>query len=276
MRGPRLRLLLALLVLTAFTLTAIDARAGNGSPFDVLRRGTGTALGPVQRAVAGAVRGLAHAGSGADTARLQRENDELRRRLLDLQGAQAQADELAQLLRQKDEGSYTTVLARVVGYGASSPFETTVTLDVGSRDGVHNNQTVTSGRGLVGRTVRVGTDSCLVALLTDPTVTVGARLNAAPRSFGLAAGQGRDGLLFSLVEPADGSALQVGDALVTAGSDTFVPGVPIGRVTDVSPAGQGVVPTATVEPYADLGSLDLLQVVVQGPRTEPRVAIPPS
>ncbi len=273
MPGPRPRLLLALLVLTAFTLTLLDS---SGSPFAVLRRGVDTVLGPAQRAVGAAVRALPDGGSGEQAARLQRDNDALRRRLSDLAGAQAQHDELMQLLRLKDEGSYTTVLARVVGYGAATPFETTLTLDVGSRDGVREDQTVTSGRGLVGRTVRVGPDTSVVALLTDPTVTVGVRLNAAPRSFGLATGQGRGGLLLSLVEPADGPALQVGDALVTAGSDTFVPGVPVGRVTAVTPAGQALVPTATLQPYVEPSSLDLLQVVVQGPRTEPRVAIPPS
>lgn len=276
MRPPRLRLLLALLVLTAFTLTVLDVRAGYGSPFDVLRRGVDTTLGPLQRAGGAVVRALPGGESSGDVQRLQRENDDLRRRLIALDGAQAQYDELTQLLKLKDAGSYTTVLARVVGFGAATPFERTLTLDVGTRDGVRKDQTVTSGRGLVGRTVRVGPDTCVVALLTDPTVSIGVRLNAAPRSFGLTTGRGRAGLVLSLVEPGGSAALQVGDALVTAGSDTFVPGVPVGRVTAVGPAGSGVVPTATVEPYADLGALDLLQVVVQGSRTEPRVPIPPS
>lgn len=271
---PRPRLLLAVLLLAAFTLTVLDVRAGQGSPFDVLRRGADTVFGPVQRAVAAAGRALPGGGDSGETTRLRTENDALRRRLVDLQGAQAQSEELAGLLRLKDEGSYTTVLARVVGFGARTPFETTVTLDVGTRDGVHDGQTVTSARGLVGRTVRVTATTSVVALVTDPTVSVGTRRNAAPRSFGLTTGLGRRGLSFALVEPGDGTALRVGDALVTAGSDTFAAGVPVGRVTGVDLT--GTVPTATVTPYADLGALDLLQVVVQGPRTEPRVAIPPS
>lgn len=274
MRPPRTRLLLAVLLLAAFTLTVLDVRSGQGSPFDVLRRGADTVFGPAQRAVGAAVRALPGGGSSGETAQLRQENDALRRRLVDLQGAQAQAEELAGLLKLKDEGSYTTVLARVVGFGARTPFETTVTLDVGTRDGVRDGQTVTSGRGLVGRTVRVSATTSVVALVTDPAVSVGTRRNAAPRSFGLTTGLGRRGLSFALVEPGDGTALRVGDALVTAGSDTFAPGVPIGQVTSVDLT--GTVPTAVVAPYADLGALDLLQVVVQGPRTEPRVAIPPS
>lgn len=275
MRGPRLRLLLALLVLTAFTLTVLDARDG-GSPLSLLRRGADATLGPLQRAAASAVRALPGGSSDDDVRRLRQDNDALRRRVLELEGAQAQSEQLAELLRLKDEGSYTTVLAQVVGRGAATPFETTVTVDIGSRDGVREDQAVTTGRGLVGRTVRVGPETSVVALLTDPTVTVGARLNTGPRTFGLATGTGDGTLGFALVAGGDATALQVGQDLVTGGSDTYVPGVPVGRITAVAPAGEGVVPRATVVPYADLDALDLLQVVVAGPRTEPRVAIPPS
>ena len=276
MRSPRLRLVLLLLVLSAITLTAVDARAGDGSPLDLLRRGADAAVAPLQRAVSGAVRALPGGEDGDEVARLRRENDDLRRQMLALEGARAQGDQLAALLRLKDEGSYTTVLGQVVGYGPATPFEQTVVLDVGSRDGVREDQTVTSGRGLVGRTVRVGPDSSVVALLTDPTVTVGARLNTGARSLGLATGQGGGVLEFALVTPTGGAPLQVGDAVVTAGSDTFAAGVPVGRVIAVAPPGAAVVPTATLEPYADLGALDLLQVVVGGPAREPRVAVPPS
>lgn len=273
MRGPRL--LLTVLLLSAFSLTVLDARDG-GSPLSALRQGSDAVLGPAQRAVGAAVRALPGDGSdSAETAALRRDNDELRRRLIELEGAQAQSDELAALLRLRDTGGYTTVLARVVGYGTATPFETTVTLDVGTRDGVRRDQTVTAGRGLVGRTVQVGPETSVVALLTDPTVSIGARLNAAPRSFGLATGRS-GALTFSLVEGGDRGALQVGDAVVTAGSDTFAPGVPVGRITAVAPAGSGPVPAATLEPYVDLGSLDLLQVVVDGPRTEPRSPLPPA
>ena len=283
MRGPRLRLVLGLLVLLALALTLLDTRAGTGGPLEVLRRGATTVFGPVQRGVGG---GLASggrvlgdlprlAGYREDNARLQRENAELRRRLLEQEGAQAQAEQVRELLRLKDAGSYTTVLARVVGVVVVQPVERTVTLDVGDGDGIRPGQTVTSGRGLVGRTVRVDDRTTVVALLTDETFSVGARLNTAPGSFGVARGRGPLGLGFSLVELGRGAVLRPGDALVTAGSDTFAPGVPVGRITSVDPASGSPVRTASVEPYADLGALDLLQVIVEGPRTTPRVPIPP-
>lgn len=281
MRGPRL--LLGVLVLTAFTVTALDARAG-GSPLDSARRGADTVFGPAQRVVggaadraAGALAGLGSTGADRATARrLQQDNDDLRRRLLQMQGLEATGAQLADLMKQKDEGTYTTVLARVVGYGSFQPFDSTLTVDAGSRDGLRPGQTVTSGRGLVGRTVRVGPDTSVVALLTDPTFGVGTRLNRAPQSFGLTSGTGRGPMRFELVDLAEDGGLRIGDDLVTAGSDTFAPGVPVGRVTRVAPRSSGTVPSADVQPYADLGALDLLQVITEGPRSTPRVAIPPA
>ncbi len=99
MRGPRL--LLVLLLLTAFTLTALDARSGQGGPFDALRRGVDTVLGPAQGALGAAVtrvQGVFDGESVAD-ARLQEENarlqaelrrtDDLRRRVAQLAALRA-------------------------------------------------------------------------------------------------------------------------------------------------------------------------------------------
>lgn len=277
MRGPRL--VLAVLMLGALVLTLLDLRPGAGSRLDGLRAGVEDALTPARRTVATgvgsagrALGGLPRIGGDRAVQELQRENDDLRRRLLERDGLEAQRRQVAELLALRDAGSYTTVLSEVVGVGAFQPFERTVTLDVGRRDGVSAGQAVTSGRGLVGRTARVAERTSVVVLLDDPAFSVGARLNSAPRSFGVARGRRPRGMEFSLVEMPAGSVLRPGDALVTAGSDTFVPGLPVGRLTTVDP-GTGV-RSATVQPYADLVGLDLLQVVVDGPRREPRVPLP--
>ena len=271
MRGPRL--LLVLLLLTAFTLTALDARSGDGSPFDALRRGADAALGPAQRALGGAVdrAGQLVGGDSDEQAELRAENDRLRaslRRTDDLRRRVAQLDALLGL---RDAGSYPMVPARVTAVGSAFGFESTVTLDAGSTDGIAAGQTVVDGHGLVGRTLRVAPFTSTVLLLTDPGSTVGARLSRAG-SVGLATGTG-DALELALVE---GRRIAEGDALLTTGSDTFVPGVPVGRVTAVEPGASTLVTTARVSPYADLGGLDLVGVVTAGPRSTPRVPLEPS
>jgi len=268
-RGPRL--LLVLLLLTAFTLTALDARSGSGSPFGALRRGVDSVLGPAQQALGGAVTrvsGVFDDESTAD-ARLLEENARLQAELRRTDDLRRRVRELDELLRLRDYGSYPMVPARVSARGSAFGFESTVTIDAGSGDGIEPGQTVVDGDGLLGRTVRVGPFTSTVLLLTDPGFTVGARLDRQG-TVGLATGTG-DGLQFALVE---GGRLTEGDALLTTGSDTFVPGVPVGRVTSVDTG--RVVSTAQVEPFVDVTALDLVGVVTEPPRSTPRVPLQPS
>lgn len=268
MRGPRL--LLVLLLLTAFTLTALDARSGSGSPFEALRRGVDTVLGPAQRALGGVVTRVAGAvdGESEPDERLREQNARLQAELRRTDDLRRRVRELDELLRLTDAGNYPTVPARVSARGSAFGFGSTATIDAGSSDGIEPGQTVVAGDGLLGRTVRVGPFTSTVLLLTDPGFTVGARLDREG-TVGLATGTG-DGLELALVE---GGRLREGDALLTTGSDTFVPGVPIGRVTSVEDGRQ--VSTAQVEPFVDVSALDLVGVVTEPPRSTPRVPLPP-
>ncbi len=269
MRGPRL--LLVLLLLTAITLTALDARAG-GSAFDGARSAADAVLGPAQRAVGGAARGVGGLLSSADEEELQRlrdENARLRADLVRTEADRRRVAELDALLALTSAGTYTVVPAQVTAVGSAFGFELTLTLDAGSRDGVREGQTVVSGAGLVGRTTRVGPFTSGVLLLTDPGSTVGARLTREG-TVGLATGDG-DALVYELVE---GGEVAVGDALLTTGSATYVPGVPVGRVVSVDPT-PGLVTTARVEPFVDVRRLEVVGVVVEPPRGTPRVPVPP-
>ena len=86
MRGSRrLRLTLVLLLLTAFTLTALDYNTQRTGPLAALRRGIDTVFGPVKRGLGtaassagNALGGLPRLGSyQRDNAELRRENDRL-------------------------------------------------------------------------------------------------------------------------------------------------------------------------------------------------------
>lgn len=262
------RLLLVVLLLSAFTLTTLDVRGGGG--LDGVRRAADRVLGPAQGAVSGAVGGVLGEDDEQSTA-LRAEVDRLTGELRRSEGLQRRVDELDALLRLRDSGTYPMVPARVSGVGSAFGFGSTVTIDAGSRDGIATGQTVVTGAGLVGRTVRVGPFTSTVLLLTDPGFTAGARLTREG-TIGLASGSG-DGLVYELVE---GGGVAVGDALLTTGSDTFVPGVPVGRVTRVREQAGALVTTAEVEPFVDLSALDLVGVVTEPPRGTPRVPLEPA
>ena len=285
MRGSaRLRLVLTVLVLSALTFTALDYGGGQGGPFGALRNGVNTVFGPAQRAlggvarsVGGALGGLPRLGSyQSDNNKLRTQNDELKRQLVANEADQRRIKEFDCLMRTKDLEGFTVVPAAVSAIGAELPFQQTVTIDVGDRDqGVIVGRTVISARGLVGRIIRVGRYTSTVALLTDPTFSVGARL-ARVGSLGFVNGGGSGPLTLELARLDDDGQLKVGDALLTSGSSTFVPGVPIGRVSKVSTRSGQLARTAEVESFVDVGALDLLMVVVNGPRTQARVALAPS
>jgi hypothetical protein len=63
--------------------------------------------------------------------------------------------------------------------------------------------------------------------------------------------------------------------LLTTGSDTYAAGIPIGTVTAVAPDANAISRTATVVPFVDVASLDLVGVVVNGTRTAPRGVLRP-
>ena len=88
----------------------------------------------------------------------------------------SQTDEaqLSSLLQLAGRGGYRIVAASVIAAG--SDYANSVTLDVGSRDGVHSQETVLNGDGLVGTVTQVSKDTSTVLLATDASSVAGARV----------------------------------------------------------------------------------------------------
>jgi rod shape-determining protein MreC len=280
-RGSRrLRLTLVLLILTAFTLTALDNSAARTGPLAALRRGIDTVFGPVESVVGGGASALGRALGGiprlgsyqSDNRRLQREIDGLNGRLAAQAGLQCQVDQLHQLMHLVDVTGFSTIPARVVAVGPAGGFEWTAVIDAGSADGVRPSQTVVTGAGLVGRTTEVSAHTAHVLLIADPEFTVGGSL-AQVASIGFAHGNGSRPMTYSLASTR--ALVRKGDVLLTTGSDTYAAGVPIGTVTAVAPDANAISRTATVVPFVDVASLDLVGVITNAARTQPRGLLRP-
>ena len=282
----RTRVLLALLLVTSISLITIDYRGGDGSPLNGVRSAAAAAFGPVERVAAAisnpvsdAVDSVGDLGSGRDeAARLSRRTQELRRRLRTTELDHNRAQELDDLLHLAGAGRYRVVPARVIAIGSAQTFSWTVTLDAGSRDGIHPDMTVLNGDGLVGRVKTVGPSTSTVLLAVDPESSVGVRLEGS-MEVGFTTGQGiRDGGNLDLRLLDGQSSVARGDRLVTFGSqgDTpYVPGVPVGQVVSVTGTPGSQTRSAVVAPYVDFTSLDLVGVVVEPPRKDPRDAVLP-
>ncbi|HVQ18165.1 MAG TPA: rod shape-determining protein MreC [Actinomycetes bacterium] len=281
----RTRIVLALLLLTAFTFITLDARGGGNSIIDRFRSSSQSVLGPIERAAAAVVRpvsgfidGLTSINSNQDRIdELQAENDALRRERLTDEYDQTRVQELDKLLNVAGLGRYRILPAQVISVAAGRGYARTVTIDAGTRDGLTKDLTVINGDGLVGRIIEVSSSTATVLLMTDPTFAVGARL-AGSLETGAVTGQGSDPLDLELFNPQ--AKLSRGDLLVTMASRNdkpFVAGVPIGEVTAVTPTPGALTRSANVRPFATLTALDLVGVIVEPPRRDPRDSVlPPS
>ncbi|WP_405936720.1 rod shape-determining protein MreC [Streptomyces sp. NBC_00726] len=277
------RLLLVLLIAIAFALITVDIRGGEASPVDGARQAAATVFGPVENGVASAVDPVGNAigavrASGArhdKIAALEKQNAELKAKLGSDDRNRSRVRQLDAMLKKSATGQYGIAAAEVIAIGAAQGFSWTVTIDAGSRDGVKRDMTVINGDGLVGRVTTVGPDTATVLLANDPDFTVGTRMESTDE-LGFATGQGSRPLS---VQFLNGKAkVKKGDRLVTFGSSKdkpFVPGVPVGEVVRVDPSGGGLTRTVYVRPYVSFTKLDIVGIVVQAPREDPRDSVLP-
>ncbi|MER8225497.1 rod shape-determining protein MreC [Streptomyces sp. NPDC094143] len=277
------RLLLVLLIAIAFALITVDIRGGEDSPVDGARQTAATVFGPIESGVSSAVDPVGNAVSAiADSgerhdrlAVLEEENAALKARLGSDDRARSRLKQLDKLLKVAGQGQYGIKGAEVIAIGAAQGFSWTITIDVGANDGIKRDMTVLNGDGLVGRVTTVGPNTATVLLASDPDFTVGTRMESGDE-LGFASGQGDRPLR---VELLNGKAeVKKGDRLVTFGSQAdrpFVPGVPVGVVSRVDPSGGGLTRTLYVTPYAAFSKLDIVGVVVESPKKDPRDTVLP-
>ncbi|GAA1992619.1 rod shape-determining protein MreC [Nocardiopsis rhodophaea] len=281
---------LALLLALALALLILDAR-DEENPVSTAARAAGDAVfAPVSAGVSivgapfqGTYRALVAApGAHERIAELEAENARLSAALADRKRDDRRAEDLERLLGLSGLGGYEIVPAQAVTQVTSRGLASAVTIDVGTRDGVHPDMTVLNGDGLVGRVTRAGKETSTVLLLTDADSAVGARLEGSQR-IGVAEGGSRSigdsvPLRFELMD-AD-AQVREGDRIVTLGSHDgapYAPGVPIGTVTKVRDTPGALSRIADVAPAADVAALDIVGVVVAGPEKDPRDSVlPPS
>ncbi|MFC9096499.1 rod shape-determining protein MreC [Streptomyces sp. NPDC057072] len=277
------RLLLVLLIAIAFALITVDIRGGQDSPVEGARQAAATVFGPIENGVSTVVDPMGNAidavrdsGSRHDRiARLEQSNAALKAKLGSDDRNRSRLKQLDNMLRVAGEGQYGIKGAEVIAIGAAQGFSWTVTIDVGANDGIKRDMTVLNGDGLVGRVTTVGPSTSTVLLANDPDFTVGTRMEGSDE-LGFASGQGDRPLRVQLL---NGKAdVKKGDRLITFGSEAdkpFVPGVPVGVVSRVDPSGGDLTRTVYVTPFASFTKLDVVGVVIQAPKKDPRDAVLP-
>ena len=165
---------------------------------------------------------------------------------------------------------YRPVTGQVI---ARSPtvWYSTVTIDVGSGDGVAVDDPVIDGDGLVGKVAAVTGGSAQVTLISDHSSAVSAKVVPQGVQGVVKAEVGNPGEL--ILDFIDSSKhVHQGEAVVTAGwraqglASLFPPNLPVGEVTQTSIVEQEASQQVHVRPYADLRDLETLQVLTGGSR----------
>lgn len=262
----RRRLLVALLILTVLAL-GVDVAGGPGA--GQLRSAGGAAFGPLERL-------LSPRAGRADAATRAAQDGVLRDQLV---SRAVEGRGLDRLLGAPYLEGSRFLPARVVGVGRQgSAGPERVTLDLGSRDGVRTDLSVVDADGLVGRVVAVSPWTCDVLLVGSADLVVGVRVGQAGTLGSVGSGargpQRRPAGELNLTVVQRGS-VRSGDVVTTLGSvggSPFPAGLRVGTVQGVDEVPGDLTPTAAVRPAVDLTTLDVVGVLLTGPRTTPRTA----
>lgn len=272
-RKPSHALLVAL-ILASLSLITLDYRGGADSPVEPLRRAVGEAFGPAEVTAATIVRPFraipdrmrTNDDLRTEVERLEAEKADLKRQVDTTDLDRNRLAEAEGLLKTSSASGYDLVPARVIGYGPAQSFSRTVTLDAGSRDGLHADMTVLNNSGLVGRIIRVTRTTATVLLVIDDDSVVGGRLGKS-MEIGFVTGRGDLGEGARLdLELIDQQVIaDEGDVVTTWGSEQqapYVPGIRIGEVEAVYDSPRETSRRAVLKPFVDFSSLDLVGVAV--------------
>jgi rod shape-determining protein MreC len=275
----RRRAVLTFLIIGSFLLLTLTYGQGSGG----IQRGVSAIFSPLQDVADRALKPARDLVGWFDkTFDARGENSRLKSQLATAReqavAGQEALQENAQLrkLVKLDRGpalaasAYEPVTARVI---ARSPtvWQSAVTVDVGGSDGVHVDDPVVSGDGLVGRVASAEGGSAQVMLITDHASAISAKVvpGGVQGVIRPEVGNPEDLILDFIDSSRD---VRVGQTVVTSGwraqglASLFPPGLPVGEVTRASVVEQEASQQVHLRPYADLANLDLVQVLTGGSR----------
>ena len=275
-RSPvqRRRAVLAVLLGVSLVLLTIYFSEPVTGGLHAIQRGAGEVLSPLEEGAARAFKPFGDlAGWVSDVADAKKENKQLKSEVKDLRGQLAtlatdkrEADQLRALTQVSSnlpQGA-KTVTARVIAH-SPTVWYSTIQIDKGRSDGVRVNQPVITAGGLAGKIVATTGGSARVALITDTSSAVSAEIMPKGVAGVVKPEIGGKDLILDFIPK--GSHVRRGQVVVTSGfkagelGSLFPRGIPIGQVGSVNQDQLQIYQRVRVRPYADLRSIDFVQVV---------------
>jgi rod shape-determining protein MreC len=228
-----------------------------------------SAAAPFQAVVSAVASNVGDAVSAVvDGPRLRDQNRMLQSRYATLIRAnlilQEQAHEnqiLRTMLRFDDRNNHMDFLtARVIDTDPNGSLEPYIIINRGTRDGLRPGMTVVDEDGyFVGSIVDLTSNAAKVLLMINPSSSVGA-LDLKTRASGLVEGKFDARPVLDFVPTS--ATIHRGDFIVTSGQDNLYPRILLlGQVVSVHHSNVSLFQTAQIQPAADFGNLEIVQVI---------------
>ncbi len=201
---------------------------------------------------------------------LKAENEILKQQLSQMEDDARHADSvqrenqrLRQLLELKNtHEDYEMVDAYIIGWN-STDWNSTFTLDKGSREGIEVGMVaITANNEVVGLVTETGTNYSVVKTVLDSSLEISATI-ASNGFSGMVQGgysTGAEGLLRMNYLPSS-AVIRNHDQVVTSGSTVYPRNLILGYVIDAGLSETGVAKFAILEPAADIDNLEQVFVL---------------
>lgn len=197
------------------------------------------------------------------TARLRKENDQLKVMSLQTGAMTRENDQLRAALGWQRQAPWKLKLANIVLRDPANWWRT-IEIDVGTRDGVVENLPVLVAEGLVGRVSSVGLTRSQVVLLGDPNCKASALVDNPAHDTGIISANGPlNNSLAELTYLSGSASLKPGQNVITSGLGGIFPkGIPIGQIVDSRPVEFGLYTEARVKLNVNIGALEQVSVLM--------------
>lgn len=248
---PTQRIMLVVLLVVSIALITVYAREGEEGPIHTVQNtimnvtgvagGVTAGVGVVSETAGGFVAD-ATANPGTLTG-LREQNEQLRQLLSNAEEYRQEAERLQGLLDMKKVSGVTGPVAHIVGRSTNA-WDQSVTIDMGSEEGVQAGMTIMGATGVIGQVSRTSAHTSTVRLLTDPNSGAAVMIQSS-REDGIVRGS-VSGTLF-LEDLNEDVIPTVGDVVVTSGlGGSYERGLIVGSIVSVdktasNPTGQIVI-----------------------------------
>lgn len=264
--APAKRVLLIVLLAVSLVMATVYSREGESGPLHAAQGAVNSIAAPLKLVGSQASSGIRDAqdaavDASADDAtltELREQNAELRELVAQTEEYRQEVERLHGLLNLKESSGAEGVGGRIIGRNTDA-WNQTVTIDVGTDDGVSTGLTVMGPNGVIGQVVSAQTGTSTVRLLCDPRSGAAALIQSS-RAEGVVRGS-LDGLLY--LENVDSDVqVSVGDVVLTSGlGGSYTRGLLIGTVVKIEGAQNDASRRIVVSPNDAATSLEEVLVV---------------